>query len=193
MGIAMANDWAAVDDLMRELGSVRQAASSMRAEDVAQAAVDRAIAEAAEAVNQTIDAPLDPKRLVAARDAVGVAEEVILALDREIGRSLRVRARAQALCDRAADLIRQSTERERIRFELASRPFGERRIVEALSPLALSGFTVTVHPPPADSVDLGLVVEVSKMGKAATSFRVRTDAPSHEWDAAVRKELLRRP
>jgi hypothetical protein len=29
---------------------------------------------------------------MAARDAIGVAEEVILALDRETGRSLRVRA-----------------------------------------------------------------------------------------------------
>jgi hypothetical protein len=38
---------------------------------------------------------------MAARDAIGVAEEVILALDREIGRSLRARSRAQALCDRA--------------------------------------------------------------------------------------------
>jgi hypothetical protein len=188
----MANDWAAVDDLMRELGSVRRAASSMGDEEVAQAAVERAIAEAAEAVNGTIDAPLDPKKLMAARDAIGVAEEVILSLNREMGRSLRVRVRAQALCDRAAELIRQSTERQRIRFDLARRSFGERRIVEALSPLALSGFTVTLHPPPADSVELGLVVEVRKSGRV-TLFRMRTDAPSEDWDAAVRKELLRRP
>lgn len=88
----MSNDWAAVDDLMRELGSVRQAARLIRAESAADAAVNRAIAEAAEAVNQTIDSPRNPAKLMAARDAIGVAEEVILALDREIGRSLRVRA-----------------------------------------------------------------------------------------------------
>jgi hypothetical protein len=109
----MGNEWAAVDDLMRELGSVRQAASLIRAENAAEAAVRRAIEEAAEAVDQTIDAPRDPARLMAARDAIGVAEEVILALDREVGRSLRVRARAQALCDRAASLIDQAKQAAR--------------------------------------------------------------------------------
>lgn len=111
----MGNEWAAVDDLMRELGSVRQAANLIHAESAAEAALGRAIEEAAEAVNQTIDAPRNPARLMAARDAIGVAEEVILALDREIGRSLRVRTRGQALCDRAASLIAQATQATRIR------------------------------------------------------------------------------
>ncbi len=43
---------------------------------------------------------------MSARDAIGVAEEVIIALDAEVGRSLRVRARAEALRERAAALIR---------------------------------------------------------------------------------------
>lgn len=110
----MGNEWAAVDDLMRELGSVRQAASLIRAESAAVAAVSRAIEEAAEAVNQTIDAPRNPARLMAARDAIGVAEEVLVALDREIGRSLRARSRGQALRDRAASLIDQATQAPRI-------------------------------------------------------------------------------
>jgi hypothetical protein len=104
----MSAEWAAVDDLMRELGSVRQAAVAMGASGMAKAAIDRAITEAAEAVNRTIDGPRDAERLLAARDAVGVAEEVILALDAEVGRSLRIRARAESLRTRAAELIRQA-------------------------------------------------------------------------------------
>jgi hypothetical protein len=104
----MSSEWAAVDDLMRELGSVRQAAGEMRASGVAKAAIERAISEAAEAVTRTVDGPRNPEKLMAARDALGVAEEVILALDAEIGRSLRVRARAEGLRTRATDLIRQA-------------------------------------------------------------------------------------
>jgi hypothetical protein len=105
----MASAWAAVDDLMRELGSVRQAAISMQAAGaIATAAIDRAIGEAADAVGRAIDDPQSPARLMAARDALGVAEEVIIALDAEIGRSLRIRKRAETLRARAAELIRQA-------------------------------------------------------------------------------------
>lgn len=180
----MGNDWAAVDDLMRELGSVRRAATLLRAEDVAQAAVDRAIAEAAEAVNQTIESPQNAARLTAARDAIGVAEEVILALDREIGRSLRVRARAQALCDRAARLIDQATQASRIRFATARRPRDHARICEALRPLALSGYTLTVESQPESSTDSGWRIQIQRPG-LLTSFRIRLDATSAEWDEAV--------
>jgi hypothetical protein len=184
----MGNEWAAVDDLMRELGSVRQAASLIRAESVANAAVSRAIEEAAEAVNQTIDAPRNPARLMAARDAIGVAEEVILALDREIGRSLRVRARAQALCDRAASLIDQATQATRIRFAMTERPREHARISDALRPLALSGHAVTVESLPASSGEEGWHVNVRKAGRAM-SFRIPLGASSTEWDAAVRRLL----
>jgi len=181
----MGNDWAAVDDLLRELGSVRHAATLLRADDVAQAAVDRAIAEAAEAVNQTIDSPRSPARLMAARDAIGVAEEVILALDREIGRSLRVRSRAQALCDRAAYLISEATEATRIRFTMAARPRDQARISEALRPLALSGYNVTVEPPES-SADGFWRIQIQKRGRL-TSFRVSSDATPADWDQAVRR------
>ncbi len=100
------SDWAAVDDLIRELGSVRYAADQMRASGAAKAALDAAIHAAALAVSHTTSSPRDRGRLMSARDAIGVAEEVIIALDAEVGRSLRVRARAEALRERAAALIR---------------------------------------------------------------------------------------
>lgn len=113
----MSNPWAAVDDLMRELGSIRRAAAEIERSAEATAAIERAIMEAAEAVELTIDAPSSPQKLMAARDALGVAEEVILALDAEVGRSLRVRSRAQALRVRAAALIERTAERERRRSQ----------------------------------------------------------------------------
>jgi hypothetical protein len=109
----MPNPWAAVDDLMRELGSIRRAAIEVEPT----AAIERAIKEAAEAVELTIDAPTSPQKLMAARDALGVAEEVILALDADVGRSLRVRSRAQALRARAAELIERTAELERRRSQ----------------------------------------------------------------------------
>jgi hypothetical protein len=87
----MPNPWAAVDDLMRELGSIRRAAIEIEPSVEATAAIERAIKEAAEAVELTIDAPTSPQKLMAARDALGVAEEVILALDAE-GRPVTPRA-----------------------------------------------------------------------------------------------------
>jgi hypothetical protein len=105
----MSSMWAAVDDLMRELGSVRHAAGQVRASATARTALENAIREAAVAVDLTIDGPQNPGKLMAARDALGVAEEVILALDADMGRSLRVRARGQLLRERAAELIRRAS------------------------------------------------------------------------------------
>ena len=113
----MPNAWAAVDDLMRELGSIRRAAIEVQSSVEATAAIGRAIKEAAEAVELTIDAPTSPQKLMAARDALGVAEEVILALDAAVGRSLRVRSRAHALRTRAAELIERTAELERRRSQ----------------------------------------------------------------------------
>jgi hypothetical protein len=106
----MASEWAAVDDLMRELGSLRSAADSMRISKTARTVVEEAIAEAAEAVNHTIDRPRHPESLMLARDALGVAEEVLLALDAEILRALRVRSRAAHLRERAEALVKAARE-----------------------------------------------------------------------------------
>jgi hypothetical protein len=103
-----ASEWTAIDDLIRDLGAVRRAATEIHASTLAHNAIERAIVEAAEAVDRTIDAPRDGTLLTAAREAVGVATEVILALDAEVGHSLRVRKGAQALRGRAAELIREA-------------------------------------------------------------------------------------
>jgi hypothetical protein len=113
----MANEWAAVDDLMRELGSIRRAAADVDVSAHMTIVIDRAITDAAEAVELTIDTPTNPAKLMTARDALGVAEEVILALDAEVGRSLRVRARAGHLRARATALIERAVELERRRSQ----------------------------------------------------------------------------
>jgi hypothetical protein len=105
----MPSPWVAVDDLMRELGSVRHAALSLHPAGVAKAAIENAIRQAADAIDSTIDRPTNVEKLMVARDAVGVAGEVIRLLDAEIGRSLRIRANAEALRARAAQLIRETS------------------------------------------------------------------------------------
>ena len=101
----MPNPWIAVDDLLRELGSIRRIAPEVAADTYAKAAVERAIQDAAQAIDFTIEAPADGARLLAARDALGVAEELILALDAQFARALRARDRSAALRARAASLL----------------------------------------------------------------------------------------
>ncbi len=107
----MGNPWTAVDDLIRELGSIRRIAPEVCADVDAKAALERAIAEAAQAIDFTIDAPTDPSRLGAARDALGVAEELILALDGQLERALRARNRGEVLRARAQELLARARER----------------------------------------------------------------------------------
>ena len=101
----MPNPWIAVDDLLRELGAIRRVAGEVVADQHATAALERAIQDAAQAIDFTIDAPADGARLLAAREALGVAEEVILALGVQYARALRARNRSAALRARAADLL----------------------------------------------------------------------------------------
>jgi hypothetical protein len=104
----MPNPWMAVDDLIRELGAIRRVAPEVSADKHVMAAVERAITEAAQAIDFTIDGPTNPDRLLAARDALGVAEEMILALNSEFARGLRVRIRSEALRARASALIEEA-------------------------------------------------------------------------------------
>jgi len=184
----MADEWAAVDALIRDLGSVRNAAAALIADDVARAAMERAIESAASAVNATIDAPRSHDRLTEARAAVGVAVEVISALDREIGRSLAIRSRAQDLSDRAAALIRQATQERRIRFAMTKRPRDFERIANTLGPLVEAGFELTVQMPDPASSELGWMVRADRAGRSLR-FRLRLDAPTGEWDQVVRNVL----
>ena len=104
----MGQEWAEVDVLMREIGSLRQASVALHVSKAAEAAIDLAIREAAEAVNRTIDSPRSREKLKAAREAVAVAADVLAGLDAEIGRSRRARARGEALRTRAQELIAQA-------------------------------------------------------------------------------------
>jgi hypothetical protein len=181
----MTRNWAAVEELMRDLGSVRRAADSLRADDAARLAMNRAITEAAEAVDRTIDGPKNDEKLSTARRTIGVAMEVILALDTEIGRSLRIRSRADALSDQAALLIQRAIRDQRIRF-VTRRPANHERIADVLSPLAQAGHSVTI----AAAADAETwLVDVEKGGRK-TSFRVARHAASPEWEDVVRALLV---
>ena len=180
----MAKDWAAVDELMRELGSVRRVAGSLRAEESAQLALDRAILEAAEAVERTIDGPNSHERLGAAREAIGVAIEVVLALDAEIGRSLRIRSRAATLSAQAAALIERANRDQLIRF-VPSRPHGHERIAQFLNPLAQAGYVVKVGSA-AEADTWRIAVE---KGTRALAFNMPKAASATEWEEAVRRVM----
>jgi hypothetical protein len=179
----MARDWAAVDELMRDLGCVRRAADSLRVEEAGRLAVDRAIHDAAEALDQTIDGPNSHERLTAAREAIGVAIEVILALDLEIGRSLRIRSRAATLSQQAASLIEKTVRDRCIRFR-PRRPADHDRIAQLLSPLAHSGYMVQVEARDPQTWR----IEVAK-GSRTFGFVIPKAASSPEWEDAVAKAL----
>jgi hypothetical protein len=103
----MASEWAEVDTLIRELGAVRSAADAARASATAKAAIDQALAEATEAVVDTLDAPGDAQVIARAHDAIEVVADVMATLDEDLVRSLRVRARGATLRRRAQELIAQ--------------------------------------------------------------------------------------
>jgi len=107
----MPQEWAHVETLIRELGSVRAAALGCRASAVAHAAIEQAISEATDAVVDTLNAPQDSRLLGRAQDAIQVAADVLAALDEELVRSLRMRARGVELAGRARELVEQARKR----------------------------------------------------------------------------------
>jgi hypothetical protein len=104
----MSSSWTAVDGLIRELGAIRRLATQVPVHEYSRRALDRAIVEAAEAIDLTIDAPTSAQRLTAARDALGICEEMVLALDVQVARSLRARRRGDALRGRALELLEKA-------------------------------------------------------------------------------------
>jgi hypothetical protein len=104
----MASDWANVDVLIRELGAMRAAADSVHVLHVARAVIERAVAEATDAVVDTLDAPQDAGGIARAHDAIEVVADVIGTLDDELVSSLRVHARGAVLRRRAVELIEQA-------------------------------------------------------------------------------------
>ena len=106
----MPSEWAAVESLIRDLGSIRSAADAAKASEVARAAIEQAVREATDAVLATVQAPHDRSAFTDAHEAVAVAREVIAAFDVEMMRSLRLRTAAEPLRARAQELIRIGRE-----------------------------------------------------------------------------------
>jgi hypothetical protein len=104
----MSSTWTAVDGLIRELGAIRRVLPQVSVHAYSRLALDQAILEAAEAIDFTIDAPTSPQRLTAARDALGICAEMVLALDVQVARSLRARKRGDALRGRALELLEKA-------------------------------------------------------------------------------------
>ena len=101
----MTHTWTVVDGLIRELEAIRRVAPRVSGYEHSRAALDHAIRDAAEAIDFTIDAPESHERLTAARNALGVCEEMIIALDVQTSRGLRARHRGDALRTKALDLL----------------------------------------------------------------------------------------
>jgi hypothetical protein len=101
-------EWAAVETLIRDLGAVRSAAFVSRADGVAYAAIETAIAEATDAVIAVLGAPRDQQGIARAHEAIDVVAHVLANLDREVVRSLGIRVRAAELTGRAKELVEQA-------------------------------------------------------------------------------------
>ena len=89
-----ASEWEGVDALIRDLGAIRAAADASRASEAVSAAIENAIADAAEAIGVTINAPRSAEALSHARETIGAARALVAALAAEIGRARKARERA---------------------------------------------------------------------------------------------------
>jgi hypothetical protein len=106
----MSSPWAAVDQLMRELGSLRTDARALEPAASASLAaeVDWLIASAAQAVDDTIGAPESEPLLLGACAAIVEARERIGTLKAAVSRSERVVARSVELRRKSARLLYDS-------------------------------------------------------------------------------------
>ena len=107
----MPSAWAVIDGLMREIGSVRADALTLDARQVGSAIalqVDRAIGEAAAALDSAIENPEDDEALTGVCEAIVVARDQIEALRKEGQRSKAAVARSIELRRRSAEILLQS-------------------------------------------------------------------------------------
>lgn len=104
----MPNEWAQVETLIGELGSVRTAAYACRVSAAGYATVEQAIAEATDALVDTLNAPSDPKLMARAHESIEVAAEVLVTLDGELVKTRHLRARSAELRVRARELVEQA-------------------------------------------------------------------------------------
>jgi len=96
------SQWGAVDQLLREVGDLRNDVRALPALERAIAIeVDALITAAAESVNETLAAPHEEKRLFSACEAIVAARDLITALQEST-------TRAQGLVRRSTELRRES-------------------------------------------------------------------------------------
>jgi hypothetical protein len=102
----MTGDWSTVEALMRGLGSVKAAADALAISD---AAIARAITEAAEAIG-LIHHPGDREAILRAHDALKAARCALATLKAEVARSTVVRSDAHDLAARSQRLMERSAQ-----------------------------------------------------------------------------------
>ncbi len=100
----MHSRWGMVDSLMREIGALRNEARALDPRTIGEkivAEVERVIADAAQAIDETIAEPDDESRLLGACEAIVIARERIEALRTTakrtgeiVGRSIELRRQA---------------------------------------------------------------------------------------------------
>jgi hypothetical protein len=101
----MHSPWVMVDSLMRELGSLRNDARALDPhllDDRIVADVERHIAEAAQAIDETITGPEDEARLMSVCEAIVVARDRIDALRGTLKQSAAIVERSVKLRRQAA-------------------------------------------------------------------------------------------
>jgi len=106
----MSNLWAGVDRLMRELGSARAVANTLKKGDQlevdVQQGIERAIEAAATAVDDMIAAPSDGARTKRACEAIAVAQDLVEKVSATAGPSRRLAGDSLEMRRRTAELIK---------------------------------------------------------------------------------------
>jgi hypothetical protein len=116
----MPSAWAVIDGLMREIGAVRADARSLDAREVGAAIaaqIDRAINDAAAALDAAIETPEDDEALTGVCEAIVVARDQIEALRKEGQRSKAAVAHSIELRRRTAEILLRSIRERAARRE----------------------------------------------------------------------------
>jgi hypothetical protein len=112
----MHSRWDLVDSLMREIGALRNDARGLDPRILDErivADLDRHIADAAQAIDETISGPEDEDDLIGACEAILVARERIDALRAAVKRSSAITARSIELQKEAARQLYESIKARR--------------------------------------------------------------------------------
>ena len=106
--------WGMVDSLMRELGALRNDARALDPRTLDErilADIDRHIADAAQAIDETITGPEEEESLIGVCEAIVVARDRIEALRAAVRRSGAITERSVALRKQAARQLYETLKR----------------------------------------------------------------------------------